>query len=222
MFLEKVTTKSNVAQMTSSEIADLVLKRHDNVKRTIETLAGKGVIEFPQIEEIKTATRPAAVYVFSGEKGKRDSLVVVAQLSPEFTGAIVDRWIELERKASNEPAYQLPTTYLEALEQLVEKEKKLLAAQPKINYYDTVVERSTLLNATEVATKIGLTAQKLNKLLEAKGVYDTRIKRSKSFRHWFIEAGYGQTRQTPSGHPQSLFTTKGEAWIIETFSKGVA
>lgn len=85
-----------------------------------------------------------------------------------------------------------------------------------------VVERSTLLTTSQVATKIGLTAQRLNKLLEAKGVYDTRIKRSRSFRHWFIEAGYGQTKQTASGYPQSLFTTKGKAWIIETFSKGVA
>lgn len=205
--------------------AELCQKYHDNVKRAIQRLVKRGVIELPPMGEIKTATHPAAVYIFSGEKGKRDSLVVVAQLSPEFTGAIVDRWIELEKQVKqsvNEPVYQLPATYLEALEQLVEKEKLLIAAQPKINHYDTVVERSTLLNATEVGSKIGLTAQKLNRLLEAKGVYDTRIKHSRSFRHWFIEAGYGQTKQTASGYPQSLFTTKGEAWIIETFSKGVA
>jgi phage antirepressor YoqD-like protein len=85
-----------------------------------------------------------------------------------------------------------------------------------------VVERSTLLTASQVASKIGLTAQRLNRLLETKGVYDTRIKRSRSFRHWFIEAGHGQIKQTASGYPQSLFTAKGEAWIIETFSKGVA
>lgn len=62
--------------------------------------------------------------MFSGEKGKRDSLIVVAQLCPEFTGAIVDRWLELEeqlKRSASEPAYHLPTTYLEALEQLVEK-----------------------------------------------------------------------------------------------------
>ncbi|WP_208325455.1 hypothetical protein [Paraburkholderia caballeronis] len=56
-------------------------KRHDNVKRTIEALANQGVIESPQVEEIPTATRPAVVYVFTGERGKRDSIVVVAQLS---------------------------------------------------------------------------------------------------------------------------------------------
>ena len=38
------------ASMTSAEIAGLVNKRHDNVKRTIETLAKNGVIRLPQIE----------------------------------------------------------------------------------------------------------------------------------------------------------------------------
>ena len=204
--------------------------RHDKVKQSIERLVNRDVIVQPPLGIVYSIdsigrTRTTQVYIFSGEKGKRDSLIVVAQLSPEFTGAIVDRWIELEKQvkqSANEPAYHLPTTYLEALEQLVEKEKKLLAAQPKVNYYDMVVERSTLLTASQVASKIGLTAQRLNRLLETKGVYDTRIKRSRSFRHWFIEAGHGQIKQTASGYPQSLFTAKGEAWIIETFSKGVA
>lgn len=204
--------------------------RHDKVKQSIERLVNRDVIVQPPLGIVYSTdsigrTRTTQVYIFSGEKGKRDSLIVVAQLSPEFTGAIVDRWIELEKQvkqSANEPAYHLPTTYLEALEQLVEKEKKLLAAQPKVNYYDMVVERSTLLTASQVASKIGLTAQRLNRLLETKGVYDTRIKRSRSFRYWFIEAGYGQIKQTASGYPQSLFTAKGEAWIIETFSKGVA
>ncbi len=46
--------------------------------------------------EISTATRPASVFNFTGDKGKRDSIVVVAQLSPEFTARLVDRWQELE------------------------------------------------------------------------------------------------------------------------------
>lgn len=82
--------------MTSEEIADLAGVRHDNVKRAANMLAGRGIIEFPQIEEIQTATKPRAVFVFSGPKGKRDSIVVLAQVSPEFTGALVDRWMHLE------------------------------------------------------------------------------------------------------------------------------
>ena len=42
-----------VKTMTSREIAAVVEKRHDNVKRTIEMLVSKGVIESPQTEDFK-------------------------------------------------------------------------------------------------------------------------------------------------------------------------
>lgn len=86
--------------MTSLEIADLVEKRHDNVKRLIEKLAENNVISYPQIEDgIKSANGVITkLYVFSGEQGKRDSIIVVAQLCPEFTASIVDRWQHLEKK----------------------------------------------------------------------------------------------------------------------------
>lgn len=86
----------NAIKMTSIEIAELVGKRHDNVKRTIETLAKNGVIRLPQIEVSKRINNLGfnvqyEHYVFEGEQGKRDSIVVVAQLSPEFTARLVDR-----------------------------------------------------------------------------------------------------------------------------------
>lgn len=87
--------------MSSQEIADLVKSRHDNVRTTIQRLAARGVIQLPAMQEVPNHLgQGVATYLFSGEKGKRDSLVVVAQLSPEFTGAIVDRWQELEKKVS--------------------------------------------------------------------------------------------------------------------------
>lgn len=88
--------------MTSQEIADLVESRHDDVKRSIERLANRGVIvQPPMADEPGTDSmgrpRITRVYVFTGEQGKRDSIIVVAQLSPEFTARLVDRWQELER-----------------------------------------------------------------------------------------------------------------------------
>ena len=66
--------------MTSREIAALVEKRHDNVKRTIETLAERRVIGHPQIEEYPDSLgRPAAQYLVS----KRDSYVIVAELEKD-------------------------------------------------------------------------------------------------------------------------------------------
>lgn len=90
------------ASITSAEIAELVGSRHDHVKTSIERLANQGVITFPASrEKPSTGGRPGSEYVFTGEQGKRDSIVVVAQLSPEFTARLVDRWQELESRASD-------------------------------------------------------------------------------------------------------------------------
>lgn len=79
--------------MSSQEIAELVVARHDSVKRTIERLADRGVIQLPPLVEVKNHLKQT---VEQYQVCKRDSFVVVAQLSPEFTAALVDRWQELE------------------------------------------------------------------------------------------------------------------------------
>ena len=137
-------------------------------------------------------------------------------------------FIECEKKLSKQ-VFQLPDftnpaeaarAFADQYEQKQIAMQKLAIAEPKALVYDTIVERDTLLNATQVGSKIGLTAQKLNKLLSVANVYDKRIKRSKTFSSWFIEKGLGEMKQTASGYPQALFTTKGEAWIIEKLAGG--
>ena len=106
-----------IRTMSSIEIAELVEARHDNVKRTIQTLAGRGVITLPQYEEVSNPG-PGPKLIGAYRLGKRDSFVVVAQLSPEFTGRVVDRWQELEAQVAQQPqapAFALPKTFAEAL-----------------------------------------------------------------------------------------------------------
>lgn len=109
---------SAIMRMTSVEIADMVEKRHDNVKRTIETLAEQSVISLPRVEEIKIQRErrleTSQAYIFEGEKGKRDSIVVVAQLSPVFTARLVDRWQELESQQVAQKQQTLPALPIEA------------------------------------------------------------------------------------------------------------
>lgn len=102
--------------MSSREIAELLDCRHDNVKVTIERLVDKGLVTFTATQE-KGLGRPVTLY----HVGKRDSYVIVAQLSPEFTAALVDRWQALEAVAKS----ALPTTYLEALRAHLASEEKV-------------------------------------------------------------------------------------------------
>ena len=200
--------------MSSKEIAAVVESRHDSVKRTMMTLQDKGLITFTHTVE-KGEGRPAAVL----HVNKRDSYVVVAQLSPEFTAVLVDRWQELEAK--QQP--KIPTNFAEALQLAADQAKQLELAAPKVAFVDNLVSRENLMTATQVASKHKMSAVKLNKLLdELGGVYNQSVKRGRVFIQSFIESGYGEIKQTEQGYSQALFTPAGEVYINEKLiSEGI-
>lgn len=168
---------TNKPSMTSLEIAELVEKRHDNVKRTIVTLASKDVIRSPQIEVLERINNLGfavndEVYKFAGEEGKRDSIIVVAQLSPEFTARLVDRWKELEEERSR------PKSQAELIAEMallnVEQERRLYQVEEQV---ETVVEavenikrgtmRAGYVGYRQVVAKSGMTDAKCRNLVNA-------------------------------------------------------
>ncbi|WP_333670084.1 phage antirepressor KilAC domain-containing protein [Acinetobacter guillouiae] len=165
----------HIASMTSLEIAELVNKRHDNVKRTIESLVNTGVIVQPQIEDgIKSANGVIPqLYRFSGEQGKLDSITVVAQLCPEFTAALVKRWYELENQKPRE------LTRLEILQIALQAEQenqvlheKVEILEPKAKALDTIANTEGTYNIRECAKTIGIGERKLvDLLLKKKWIY---------------------------------------------------
>lgn len=132
---QSTSTGFNVANhhhsvtMSSLDISELVNSRHTDVRRSIERLMQKGVISAAPmafLDNINGLGKSVKVKTYL--LGKRDSYVVVAQLSPEFTGALVDRWQELESGISSTA---LPSNYKEALIALVvaEEEKERLSIE---------------------------------------------------------------------------------------------
>lgn len=213
-------TAGHAVTMSSREIAQLVEARHSDVVRSIERLMSKDVIG-GYAPTAYTHEQNGMEYK-EYQVGKRDSYVIVAQLCPEFTARLVDRWQELESKHA--PVFALPdfTNPAESARawalQYEEREKAqaaLALAQPKVQFFDKVVERATLMTATQVGQKLGMSAMALNKHLDELDVYSKNIKRARVFKQWFVDKGYGELKQTELGHSQPLFTTSGEAWIIE-------
>lgn len=205
--------KHNQNSITSFDISELVLSRHDDVKRSIERLAERGVIALPPMavmpKEANNRIYNVEIYVFTGEQGKLDSITVVAQLCPEFTAALVKRWYELESQT------KLPQSFAEALQLAADQAKKIELDKPKVEYYEKIVVRDTLLNASQVAQKIKMSAVAMNRILDTFNVYHRGIKRARLFQQWFIDKGLGEVKQTELGFSQPMFTTKGEAWVIE-------
>ena len=120
----QLTNINSTKTMSSEEMSSLTGVRHDNVKRTIESLLSEGILRATQIEEtayisglgIKT---PKTIYI----SDKRDSLVIVARLSPEFTGVVIDRWQELENNQPKPRALTMREMILYTLALEDEKER---------------------------------------------------------------------------------------------------
>lgn len=202
--------------MSSREIAELTGSRHDNVKISMERMKNSGVIGFTATQEKPSAQggRPLTVY----NVNKRDSYIVVAQLSPEFTARLVDRWQELEE--ANQ--LHLPKTFSEALQLASDQARQLELAAPKVKFVESLVERKSLMNATQIAQQFGKSAVWLNKQLEDLDVYNKSVKRGRTFQKWFIDRGFGEMKQTEVGYPQALFSPAGEIWIHQKFvSEGI-
>ena len=222
-----LTSLQNTPTMSSREIAELCDKRHDHVCRDIENLnATYGQMGLPKVGETPYTHEQNGQTYYEYQLTKEQTIDLITGYRADLRIRINRRWQQLEQAT----APRLPTTYLEALEALLasEKEKLTLEQQasinaPKVAHYDRVAARTNLVNATHVASKLKLSAVKLNRHLCELGVYNQAVKRGKVFNTWFIDKGYGEMKQTELGYDQALFTHAGEMWVIEMMiSEGVA
>ena len=191
--------------MSTREIAKLTGKDHKNVLRTIRSLIDQNVVA--QIEPLKFEYKNQIFDYF--EVSKRDSLVLVARLSPEFTAAIVDRWQELEQA----PQFQIPKTLGDALQLAADQAKQLELQAPKIAVYEMLADRKCDVSTTVVAKEIGTTAIKLNRFLRDNGVKMIRIDAPKAgYENWF-----NVVADSRNGHEftQCLVTPEGQIEIAK-------
>lgn len=190
-----------VARMSSREIADLVGSRHDKVKQSIERLAtAKGpdkpaVIDLPPLGEyLDSLGRKATEYLVN----KRDSFVVVAQLSPEFTAALVDRWQQLEAQVAKPMPADL--SKLEILQMALESEKArvLLTVQ--------VEAQAKKIDHLENLFKEGMSPAQFCKGLN--GVNVMQVNAFLKARNWLFTEGSSGTRYRVGNYARDKYMTE--------------
>lgn len=210
--------------MSSREIAELVESRHDAVKKSIDRLVERGVITSPPLANFKNINNvDGTEYLIC----KRDSYIIVAQLSPEFTAKLVDRWQELEGAASN-VHYLIPKTLPEALRlaaDLAEKNEALVlqieADAPKVNFHDKVTNSINCQTVQEVAKLLNTGQNKLftwmrdhKMLMPGNLPYQEFIDRG----HLKVTQGqYTDKRGESHTYTRTLITGKGFAFIQRRF-----
>ena len=142
----------------------------------------------------------------------------------------IDAFNKMEEELKRQSSKVLPTTYKEALLQLleqVEKNEKLEEERkvllPKADYHDEVLNKDGLITTTVVAKDLGLrSAAKLNQVMFLNKI----IYKSKSGTwcpyadyEWLIVDGYADYKSynEEKAVPCLKWTEKGRKWIVENY-----
>lgn len=212
---------SSVLTMSSREIADLVESRHDSVKRTIERLQDKGLIQLTPMVEVKNHLGQV---VTEYQLIKRDTYVVVAQLSPEFTARLVDRWQELE----NQQMPQIPQTLSEALRlaadqaEQIERQNLLIEQQrPKVEFVQRYVEVGTTKSLRETAKILRVPERAMIDCLVGDGLLFRQSGNLLPYQKYHAKGLFDvKTGTTEHGHnyTQTRVTSKGIEFIASRYA----
>jgi len=213
---------STQVTMSSREIAELTEKDHKNVLRVIRSLI-IGQVLVAQIEPLKFEYRGQWFDYY--ELNKRDSLVVVARLSPQFTAAVVDRWQELEQQSH----LSVPATFADALllaanqaKELEQKNKALALAAPKVVFADVIAGANKGIRLGQYAKTVGLGPVTIFKLLREQKIFMSRGDSYNLPYQEFVDRGYFTVKQgtfettstTRISHT-TMITGKGEQWLTK-------
>lgn len=217
--------------MSSKEFLELLpQKRHDNIKRTMETLRDRYLITFTQSEEpTEGGGKPVTVY----HVNKRDSYVVMGQLSPEFMAALVDRWQELEAQALQLPDFTDPAIAARAWADEVEQKQllqtKITEDAPKVAYVEEVIEQSEGLMTLGDYGRVLKDTHGLNtgprKIFEQLRQLGIFLKYRVVPLSRYIDRGYFVVNQKVvdrATYPVTFVTGKGQLWIQQKLKEASA
>lgn len=212
---------SNEITMGTREISTLLKKNHSDIKRSAERLQAAQILTQPLAgSNFNHCGNEYTEYLLN----KRDSLILVAQNSPEFLADVIDRWQELENNQ-----HKIPQTFGEALQlaanqavQIEDQQKQLTQQAPAVEFVDNYTkaesgskgfrETAKLLSVKENVFRKFLTD---NKIMYKLGGNWTAHQTHVDCGRFEVVTGENNGHI----HNTTKFTAKGITWIAGEYAK---
>lgn len=218
--------ESQELTMGTRDIADMLGKQHSNIKISAERLAASGVIGTLAPQEFTHLNNTYTEYRLN----KRDSLILVAQNSPEFTAVIVDRWQELEsQQAPAIPNFADPVAaaraWADAVEQKQLAEQQLALAAPKVDFVDKYVTASGNIGFRQMAKLLKAKEPELKSFLFKHNIMYRLGKDLTPYQNHIdagrfeVKAGVADHGDTNHAYNQAKITPKGVEWLAGEWGK---
>jgi hypothetical protein len=195
--------------------------RQDSVKKPSSRLDKSGVITSPPGWK-SPRRRPVAVYVFSGQEGKRDTYVVVCAAKPEFTGLLVDRWQSWKTLQKSRHFAYLKEALIHLVAQVEEErlteqnealDEALSIARPKAILMDRLAGTSEQYGINEAGRILGTSAVMASCMdMVAMSLLKKILHHPAPVWKQFIDREYGRNvTSTGGGHIQANLRLRGFA-----------
>lgn len=241
-------------RMTSLQIAEVAGKPHSDVMKAIRKMesawekVNEGKFSLVTYQDKKGETRPC--YSLT----KEECLYIATKFNDEARAKLIKRWKELE-EVHRKPS--VPQNYLEALKSLVKAEEvreqlalenrkqqqeivtiskanmelgnKITEMLPKVSYYDQILQSTATMTVTQIAQDYGMSAVKLNKLLEEMRI-QYKMRGQWILYSQFLQGGYVHSRavdivRSDGRHDvkyNTEWTTKGRIFLYDSLkAKGI-
>ena len=222
---------------SSVEVAERFGKEHSKVKRSIQALE-KDVANFGEMFNLSyyedSYGRKQEEYCMNRDGFSLIVMGFTGKKALEWKLKYINAFNRMEEQLKKQSVRALPTTYKEALLQLleeVEKNEKLEEERkvllPKADYHDEVLNKDGLITTTVVAKDLGFrSAAKLNQIMFLNNIIFMNKYGSwcpYADYDWLITEKYAdyQSYSVEKSVPCLKWTEKGRKWIIENYDTWV-
>ena len=229
--------KNGQVWASSRDIAEKFGKNHKDVLESVRNLmAENSAVKnmFVLAEYVNSRGRKYDEYLINRDGFSLLVMGFTGKKALDWKLKYIEAFNKMEEALRNQSTKALPTTYKEALLQLleeVEKNEKLEEERkvllPKADYHDEVLNKQGLITTTVVAKDLGFkSAAKLNQVMFLNNI----IFKNKSGTwcpyaeyEWLITEGYAdyQSYENEHSNPCLKWTEKGRKWIIENYNNWV-